>query len=328
MNIVNLLSVRRLTPLVLLAALGASAMLQAQSYPNKPIRAISPWPPGSSAELVARSSLMKVSEALKQPIVIDSRPGANGIIGSDIVAKAQPDGYTLLVSHVGPTAISPAMQNMPYDSVRDFAPISQLVSGPLILVVTTDAPFRTIKDILDNAKANPGAVSYGSVGPGSTTHLAGAMLGFHEKADLLHVPYKGGAPVLVDLLGKRITMAFLSIAAGAIPHIEGGRLRPIALTTLRRSALYPDLPTVSETIPNFEVNSWYGLMAPAGTSRDIVSRLHAETARGLTSPDVIKSLKSAGLDIEGTTPEQFAAKIKNDLARWKSFIKDTGITGG
>lgn len=331
MGIMNLLPVRsvcRLTPLVLLAALGASAIAQAQNYPTKPIRAISPWPPGSSAELVARSSLMKVSDALKQPIVIDSRPGANGIIGSDIVAKAAPDGYTLLVSHVGPTAISPAMQNMPYDSVRDFAPISQLVSGPLILVVTTDSPFRTIKDILDNAKTNPGAVSYGSVGPGSTTHLAGAMLGFYEKADLLHVPYKGGAPVLVDLLGKRISMAFLSIAAGAIPHIEGGRLRPIAVTTLRRSALYPDLPTVSETIANFEVNSWYGLMAPAGTSRDIVNRLHAETAKGLTAPDVVKSLKSAGLDIEGTTPEQFAAKIKDDLARWKSFIKDTGITGG
>jgi tripartite-type tricarboxylate transporter receptor subunit TctC len=276
---------------------------------------------------VARVILNKMSEGLKQPIVLESRPGAGGVIGSDYVAKAAPDGYTLLVSHVGPTAITPAMQQMPYDSVADFAPISQLVSGPLILVVPADAPYKTIRDVVDAAKAAPGQLSYGSIGAGSTTHLAGAMLALSGKVDFLHVPYKGGAPVITDLLGKRISFGFLSIAAGALPQIEAGRLRPIAVTTLQRSALFPNLPTVDETYPGFEVNSWYGLMAPAGTPKEIVNLLYAEVAKSLKSPDVIQRLKTAGLDTAGTSPEQYAAKIKDDLARWRAFIKETGITG-
>lgn len=325
MGIINALSARRRTALfVLFAALLANTLASAQSYPAKPIRAINPWTPGSGSELVARTVLQKLSDLLKQPIVIESRPGANGTIGTDLVAKAQPDGYTLLVSHVGPTAISPAMQVLPYDSIRDFAPITQLVSGPLILLVAADAPYKTIRDIVAHAKANPGAVSYGSVGPGSTTHLAGAMMGLSEKVDLLHVPYKGGSPVIVDLLGKRITMAFIS-SAGSRPFTESGKLRAIAVTTLRRSALFPDVPTVADSIPNFEVNSWYGLMAPAGTPREIADRLNMETVKVLAMPDVIQSLRGAGLDIEGTTRDQFAARIRNDLARWGSFIRETGI---
>lgn len=323
MSTLNVPSAWRLMLLVI--AWCVSAMAAAQDYPTKPVKVISPYPSGSSTDLIARTILQKISEALKQPFVLDSRPGANGIIGTDAVAKSRPDGYTLLICHVGPTAINPAMQPMPYDSIRDFAPISQVVSGPLILVVPTDTPFKTIKDIIDHAKANPGAISYGSFGSGSTAHLAAAMLELRGKISFLHVPYKGAAMVLTDLLGKRLTMAFVSIAAGAIPHIEAGKLRPIAVTTLRRSAMYPDLPTVAETLPGFEVNSWYGFMAPAGTPKEIVDRLHAEVVRALKMPDVIQTLKTAGLDIEGTSPEQFAAKIKDDLASWRSFIKESGI---
>ncbi len=322
MGNINALSALRLT--VLFVALLANSLASAQGYPTKPIRAINPWTPGSGSELVARTVLQKLSDLLKQPIVIDSRPGANGTIGTDVVAKAQADGYTLLVSHVGPTAISPAMQALPYDSLRDFAPITQLVSGPLILLVPADAPFKTVRDIVAHAKANPGAVSYGSVGPGSTTHLAGAMLGLKEKVDLLHVPYKGGSPVIIDLLGKRISMAFIS-SAGSRPFIESGKLRAIAVTTLRRSALFPDVPTVADSIPNFEVNSWYGLMAPAGTPKDILDRLNADTVKVLAMPDVVQTLKGAGLDIEGSSRDQFAAKIRDDFTRWGAFIRETGI---
>ncbi len=310
---------------VLMLVLLCAGQAWAQGYPSKPIRAVNPWPPGSGSEHISRVILQKLSESLKQPIVLDSRPGANGMIGTDFVAKSAPDGYTLLVSHVGPTAISPAMQPMPYDSVKDLAPITQLVSGPLILLVTSDSPFRTMRDIVTHARAHPGALSYGSVGPGSTTHLAGAMLGLAEKVDLLHVPYKGGSPVMVDLLGKRISMAFIS-GAGAKPQIESGKLRPIAVTTQRRSALFPEVPAIADSIAEFEVNSWYGLMAPGGTPRDILDRLNAETVKVLAAPDVVQSLRAAGLDIEGSSREQFAERIRKDLARWSSFVKATGIT--
>lgn len=305
-------------------ALLCAGQAWAQDYPAKPIRAVNPWTPGSGSEQLSRVILNKLSESLKQPIILDSRPGANGMIGTDFVAKSAPDGYTLLVAHVGPTAISPAMQPMPYDSVKDLAPITQLVSGPLILLVTSDSPFRTIRDVVAHARAHPGTLSYGSVGPGSTTHLAGAMLGLAEKVDLLHVPYKGGSPVMVDLLGKRISMAFIS-SAGAKPQVESGRLRPIAVTTQRRSTLFPDVPTIADSIADFEVNSWYGLMAPGGTPRAILERLNAETVKVLAAPAVVQSLRGAGLDIEGSSREQFAERIRRDLVRWSSFVKATGI---
>lgn len=310
-------------------ASAAAFMLQpctadAQAYPARPIRAVNPWTPGSGSEQLSRVVLGKLSEYLKQPVVLDSRPGANGVIGTDFVAKAVPDGYTLLVSHVGPTAISPAMQAMPYDSQRDLAPITQLVSGPLILLVPADSPLRSIRDVIVQARANPGSLSYGSVGAGSTTHLAGAMLGLAEKVDLLHVPYKGGSPVMVDLLGRRISMAFIS-SAGAKPQVDSGKLRPIAVTTQRRSALFPDVPAIADSIADFEVNSWYGLMAPGGTPRDILERLNGETVKALAAPDVAQSLRGAGLDIEGSSREQFAERIRKDLARWAAFVKATGI---
>ena len=264
---------RALGALIALSGLLAAGATLAAGYPDKPITVINPWTSGGPADTVARPVLQKLSERLGQPVIMENKPGANGVIGSAFVARAVPDGYTLLFSHVGPITISPAVQKeMPYDSVRDFKPITQVVSAPLVLTVRPSLPIHNLKELVDYARANPGKLSYGSVGPGSTTHLAGEILSSMADIKLLHVPYKGAAPVINDMLGGSIEMTFLNIA-GSISYIKSGQLRAIAVTTLKRSSLLPDLPTIAETYPGFEVNSWYGLMAPAKTPDDIVALL-------------------------------------------------------
>ncbi|HEY8612647.1 MAG TPA: tripartite tricarboxylate transporter substrate-binding protein, partial [Roseomonas sp.] len=250
------------------AALAITPGARAQAgWPTRPVRLINPWTPGGPADTVARPLANRLSEGLGQPVVIENRPGANGTIGANVVARSEPDGYTLFFSHVGPIAISPKFaSNIPYDPQRDFAPITQLVSGPIVLVVRPDIPAKTVPELLALARANPSQYSYGSVGPGSTTHLAGEMLALMGHVQLLHVPYQGAAPVVTDLLGKRLHFAFLNFS-GALAQIQAGGLRAIAVSTARRSTALPDLPTVAETLPGFEVNSWYGLMAPANTPR-------------------------------------------------------------
>jgi tripartite-type tricarboxylate transporter receptor subunit TctC len=315
--------------------LAAAAMLAASrgavaqaAWPTRPIRLVNPWTPGGPADAVARPVAQKLSESLGQPVVMENRPGANGTIGGNLVARAAPDGYTLFFSHVGPIAISPNFStNVPFDPVRDFAPITQLVSGPIVLVVRPDVPANTVPELLALARAQPGALSYGSVGPASTTHLAGEMLAMMGNVQLLHVPYQGAAPVVTDLLGGRLHFAFLNFA-GALAQMEAGRLRAIAVSTERRSGALPNLPTVAETLPGFEVNSWYGLMAPAQTPPAIVERLYRETAAALRTPDVAALLRGQGFDIEATTPAEYAVKIASDLQRWGALARATGITVG
>jgi tripartite-type tricarboxylate transporter receptor subunit TctC len=293
----------------------------AQAYPSRQIRVINPWAPGGPADIVARPIMQKLSEALGQPIVIENVSGANGVIGSTAVARAQPDGYTLLISHVGPMAISPAIRrDMPYDVLKDFEAITQFVSGPTVLVVRPDLPIRSLQDLISYAKASPGKLSYGSVGAGSTTHLAGELLHLKAGIDILHVPYRGAAPVITDLLGGQIDMAFINIS-GAVPYLQAGLLRGVAVSTPKRSSLLPDLPTVAETIADFDVNSWYGFMAPARTPKEIIERLHGEVVKIMRMPDIVEKMRQSGLDVEATTPEQHAAKIKSDLERWKEIVK-------
>jgi len=269
--------------------------------------------------------MQKLSEQLKQSVVLENRAGANGTIGANYVAHAKPDGYTLLFSHVGPITISPAItKELPYDPVKDLAPITQIVSAPIVLVVRPDLPIHNLAELIDYARANPGKMTYGSVGLGSTTHLAGEILAGAADVKLLHVPYKGAAPVVTDLLGKRIDMTFLNIAA-VLPLIESERVRGIGVSTLKRSTLLPDLPAIAETYPGFEVNSWYGLMAPAGTSKAIVDKLQSSVAAILEMPDIIELLESNGLAPEGTTPEQYAQQIDRDLARWKEVVDTAGL---
>jgi tripartite-type tricarboxylate transporter receptor subunit TctC len=307
-----------------LLSAGIPAVAQ-DAYPSHPVMIINPWTAGGPAEAIIRPIAEKLTQRLGQTIVVDSRGGANGTIGATAVARAKADGYTLLFSHVGPIAISPSLPNKPpYDSVKDFAPITQIASGPTVLVVRADFPARTLADLTNYAKKNPGKVSYGSVGIGSTTHLAGATLAQMTGTDMIHVPYKGSSQINTDLLGGQITSAFVNVA-GVISLIQDGKLRPLAVSTTRRTAVLPDVPAVAETLPGFEVNSWYGLMAPAGTPPAIISKLHAEVVQILKMPDIASRMKDNGLDPEGTTPEAYAAKIKGDITRWAASIKAADI---
>ena len=308
---------------ILLFNVGAAL---AQTYPSKPIRLIIPWASGGPAEALAREITSKMSPALGEPIVIESRAGANGEIGTAAVARAAPDGYTILLSHLGPTAISPALhKDLPYDPVKDFAPISQVVAGPTLLVVRNDLPVKSVQELIDYAKANPGKLSYGSVGVGSTTHLAGEMLNMAAGIETVHIPYKGSTPILVDLMGGRLAFAFVGIS-GSLAQARAGQIRAIAISTLKRSPSAPDIPAVAETLPGFELNSWYGMMAPAGTPRPIVERLNHELVRALQMPDVVEWMKKNGLDPAPTTPEEHAAYIKSEIAKWAKAVQAAKIT--
>jgi tripartite-type tricarboxylate transporter receptor subunit TctC len=307
------------------AALGVAAGALAQAYPSKPVRIINPWSPAGPAELLARLVGDKLQAQLGQPFVIESKPGANGTIGAAHVANAAPDGYTLLFSHVGPIAISPAvMKSMPFDPVKDLEPITQVASGALVMLVRPDIPAKTVKEFIAYAKANPGKLSYGSVGQASTVHLAGEMMNLMAGLDLVHVPYKGSAPVVTDMLGGRIALSFLNVA-GVMPQIQSGKLRALAVTTLKRSGALPDVPTVADTLPGFEINSWYGMSAPAGTPKDIVALLQREVAKALKAPDVVERLKQLGLDPVGSTPAEHSAQIKDDLQRWAKLAKAANV---
>jgi tripartite-type tricarboxylate transporter receptor subunit TctC len=311
--------------LLIVAGIAVAANAVAQAYPSKPIRLISPWPAGGPAETIARPVMDQLSAALGQPIVIESKPGANGMLGTSLVAKAAPDGYTLLLSHAGPTAISPALQReMPYDPLADFVHITLVASPTIALLVVPDLPVTTVPELVAYAKANPGKLAYASVGPGSTTHLAGEMLNMMAGIKLLHVPYKGAAPVITDLLGGRVQVAFLGYSAGA-PHVKAGKLRAIAVASLKRSSVAPDLPTVSDTYPGFEVNSWYGLAAPAGTPAEIRDRIYTEIARVLRSPEIVERMRATGSEVGGMPPAEFTQKIRDDLALWAKAVKAAGL---
>jgi len=311
--------------IVLALALFSSASF-AQAWPNKPIRLIVPWPPGGPAEALARTVTTKMTEAMGQPFIIEAKPGANGTIGTAFVAKAAADGYTILFSHLGPTAISPSlMKDLPYDPVKDFEPITQVISGPTLLVVRTGLPINSVKELVAYAKANPGKLSYASVGVASTTHLAGEMLNVAAGINTLHVPYKGSTPAITDMLGQRVDFAFFGIS-GSIQQARAGQMRAIAISTLKRSPNFPDIPAVAEVVPGFELNSWYGMMAPAGTSKAIVQRLYQEVAAAVKKPDVIEWMKQNGLDPVASTPEEHAAYIRSETAKWAKAVKDAKVT--
>ena len=311
--------------LVAIAALAVAASASAQQYPNKPVRLINPWTPAGPAELLTRIIGAELQKSLGQPFIVENKPGANGTIGATFVAKSAPDGYNILFSHVGPMAISPAVvEKMPYDTLKDFAPITQVASGALVLLVRNDIPITNLKELVAYGKANQGKMSCGSVGPASTSHLACELFHILGGVQTIHVPYKGSAPVITDMLGGQISISFLNIA-GVKPQLDARQLRPVAVTTLRRSAVLPDLPAMNDTMPGFEVNSWYGMMAPAGTPKDIVLLLQRETAKALNLPEVVDRLKQFGLDPVGNTPEEHAAQLRTDLERWGKVAKAARI---
>jgi len=308
-----------------LVALSVSACAQAQTWPDKPIRLINPFAPGGFGDTVARPLLDRLSQSLGQPIIIESHGGANGTLASNVVARAPADGYTLLLANLGPIAISPALQPATtLDPLKNFVPITQLVSGPLILLIHPDLPVNNLEELLALARKNPGKLSYGSVGAGSTTHLAGELLSQRTGIDWLHVPYKGAAPVITNLLGKQIDAGIVNISL-AKSYVESGRLKPIAVTTLKRSAVMPSVPAIAEIIPGFEVNPWWGLMAPVGTPAPVIKRIQDETIRIIQLPEVAERFRQSGLEPEGTTSEAFDARIRGDLKQWQDLAKTNKI---
>ena len=308
-----------------LSMLLLSGSALAQTWPAKPVRVIIPWPPGGPAEALSRAVLTKVTEVVGQPFILEARPGANGEIGTALVAKAAPDGYTILMSHLGPTAISPGLRkDLPYDPLKDFEPITQIISGPTLLVVRSGLAIHSVKELIAYAKANPGKLSYASVGIGSNTHLAGEMLNVAAGIDTLHVPYKGSTPAITDMMGQRVDFAFFGIS-GSIQQAKAGQIRMLAISTLKRSPFFPEVPAVAETVPGFELNSWYGYMAPAGTPKAIVNRMYQEVAAAVKKPEIVEWMKQNGLDPVASTPEEYGAHIRTELVKYAKALKDAKV---
>ena len=308
-----------------LGMLAAGAAFAADPYPSKAITIVNPWAAGGPSDAIIRPIAQQLSARLGQAVVVDNKAGASGTIGAAAVAKAAPDGYTLFFSHVNPIAISPSLpQKLSYDPIKDFAPITLIASGPAVLVVRSDFPAKTLAEFIAYARANPGKVSYGSVGIGSNTHLAGSLLGHMAKAELLHVPYKGSATIQTDILGGSLTTGFVTLS-GALGLIKEGRLRALAVSTEKRSSALPEVPAVAESLPGFEISGWYGLMAPANTPPEVIRRLNAEVTAILRSPDISNRLREGGMEPSPMTPEAYGEYVKAELGRWVNAIKVANI---
>ncbi len=298
----------------------------AQAYPGKPIRIIVPYPAGGAVDIVARIVGQPLSESLKQPVIVDNRPGASANIGMELAAKAAPDGYVLLMASNGIATNMTLFPTLTFDGRRDFAPIARIGFAPLVIVVPAASPAKSLKDLIAQAKAEPGKLTYASAGNGSSGHLAGELLKSSARIDVLHVPYKGGAPAITDLLGERISFMPIN-PVEVIAHIRSGRLRALAVGSDKRVPLLPDVPTVAEAgLPGYEATVWWGLVAPAGTPREVVAKLNAETNRALADPAIVGKLAELGVVITAGSPEQFAAFIQAQTVLWSGVIRAAGIT--
>ena len=294
-------------------------------YPARPIRLVIPFPPGGGTDTMARSISPKLSEFLGQQIVLENRGGAGANIGAEIAAKSPPDGYTIMLATITNAIGATLYTRLNYDLVRDFAPITQLATTPHILVVHPSVPSKTVKEFITLAKARPEELAYSSSGSGSAAHLAGELFNSLAGVKTTHVPYKGGGPSMIALVGGEVSLAFATMPS-AIGYVRSGRLRGIAVTTERRSPSTPELPTIAEAgVAGYEAGSWYGLSAPAGTPKEIVARLHAETIRVLGLVDVKDRLFNAGFEIVTSTPDQFAAFTRNEIQKWGKIVKSAGL---
>src|ERR671937_1489803 len=323
---VTIYSTRRMRTFFATVLLCAAALAQAQSYPARPIHLIVPFPPGGGNDTVARAIAQQIGPDLGQPVVVDNRPGAGGSVGAELAAKSPPDGYTLFLAGVGSHAVNPNLHSrLPYDPVKDFAPITLVASAPSVLVVNPAVPTRTIAEFTAYARANPGKINYASNGQGSAAQLAAAMYESMAGVMMVHVPYKGIAPALTDLLSGEVQLMFGTVVA-LMPHIQAGKLRALAVTSRSRSVLLPEIPTLAESgLPDYEAGSWYGIMAPAGTPRDIIERLHVAIVKALAQPEVAKRLAAEGAIVIGSTPAAFGAHIKAELARVAAVVRAAGI---
>ena len=300
----------------------------AEGYPNKPVRLIVPFPAAGTTDLLARAIAQKLSEALGQQFVVDNRPGAGGNIGSEIVARAAPDGYTLLMGTVGTHAINQSLYaKMPYDNVKDFVPVVLVAGVPNVLVVNPGVPVKSVADLVALAKEKPGMINFASSGNGTSIHLSGELFKTMTGTQITHVPYKGSSPALTDLLGGQVQIMFDNLPS-SLPHIKSGKLRAVAVTSSKRAPALPELPTIAESgIPSlagFEASSWFGILAPAGTPRDIVLKINAEANKALQSSDMKEKLLSQGAEAVGNSPEFFADYIRSETVKWAKVVKDSG----
>lgn len=314
---------------ILLATSASWAAAQsAQNFPNKPLRMVIHFPPGGPTDFVGRALAQKLSEAWKQQIVVENRPGAGGVIGIEAVLRSAPDGHTLLFGTGGSLALAPALRsNLPYDVFKDLAPITLVVVNPQILVVHPSLPVRNVNDLIKLAKAKPGQINYGSVGPGSPQHMGMELLKSMAKVNLVHIPYKGTAPAMTDLISGQISAMFNSMPS-VLPHIASGRMRGIAVGSAKRSPAAPDIPTVAESGPQlagFQYVTWYALLAPAAVPKDIIAKINAESVKALSEPEMSKRLSSQGAEPAPGTPEELGKFMRREFDDWKKVIKAANI---
>ena len=302
-----------------------AAWASAQPYPTKSIRIVVPFPPGGATDILARDVAQKLTEAWGQQVIVDNRPGAGGNIGSELVAHSAPDGYTLEMGTVGTHAINASLYaKMPYDHVKDFAPVILVAGVPNVLVVNLGVPANSVAELIAYAKANPGKLNFASSGNGTSIHLSGELFKVMAGVQMTHVPYKGSAPALQDLLGGQVQLMFDNLPP-SLPQIKAGKLRALAVTSLTRAPAIPDVPTVAEAgLPGFEASSWFGILAPAGTPPAIVARINAEIAKWLATPEAKEKLAKQGANAAGGTPDDFAKHIATETAKWAKVVKDSG----
>jgi tripartite-type tricarboxylate transporter receptor subunit TctC len=307
----------------------APAAAVAQGFPNKPIKLIVPFPPGGPNDIIARVVGQKMSEILGQPVLIDNRGGAGGVLGTDAVAKASPDGYTIAITSAGALAISTSMQQkLPYDSLKDLKPVTLVATVPELLVVATSVPAKSMSELIALAKAKPGQLNFASSGPGSMPHLAGELLKISAKINIVHVPYRGAAPAVNDLLGQQVQMVFLDLPV-LLPQVKTGKLRPIAVGSKTRVPTLPDVPTTAEVgLPEVRAENWYGMVAPAATPPDVVAKLNKAAVEAMKDRAVQEKLSSQGATLVGDTPDEFAAFIRSEIDKWSGVAKAAGIKIG
>jgi tripartite-type tricarboxylate transporter receptor subunit TctC len=289
------------------------------------VKIVVPYPPGGTTDLLARAVAARLTDSLKQTFIVENRGGASGSIGTDAVARAAPDGYTLLMGTISTHGINPAIGKVPYDPIKDFQPVTDVADTPNVLTVNPDTPFKTLEDVLKAARAKPGSITFGSTSPGGSPHMSGELLKALTGTDLLHVPYKGGGPMLIDLMGGQIQLGFDNLPS-SMPHIKAGKIRPIAVTTTERWPQAPEIPTIAESgVPGYEVSAWFGLLAPAGTPKPIVDQLQKAVAGILKMPQVNAQLLELGAKPVGNTPEQFAAMIDAELQKWRKVAQSNKL---
>ena len=311
---------------LVLTAMIVAGDAAAQSYPSKPIRIVVPYPAGGTSDILARAIGQKLSDAWGQPVVVDNKPGANGNVGADIVAKAPGDGYTLLLADIGSLAISPSVYPaLPFDPVKDFAPVSMVAYSPHILVVHPSVPVSSVKELVALAKSKPGKLNFAISGVGGAPHLAGVDFALRNGIDWVYIPYKGGAQAIADVAGGQADVTLNGMLA-TYPLVKGEKLKILAVSSAKRMSAIPDVPTISESgVPNFESGSWQGVIAPAGTPPEVVAKLNAEISRSLALPEMKENLAKQGAEVRTNTPEQFSAFIRDEKSRWAKVVKDANV---